>query len=54
MKGTGIVPALLTLLFVSLSSAEEISDTRGQAVIDGIHFKLADGLRIEKVADQLK
>lgn len=48
----GIVGTLLTSLLVSVADCEEPSGPHHQSLIDGITFTLADGLRIEKVADQ--
>ncbi len=48
----GYVTALLSCLFLSFSIAQEPSSSSPQTLIDGIRFTLADGLRIEKVADE--
>lgn len=48
----GYVAALLSCLFLSFSIAQEPSISSPQTLIDGIRFTLADGLRIEKVADE--
>ncbi len=51
-KCDGYAAVLLSSLFLSVSIAQEPSSSRTQTVIDGIRFTLADGLRVEKVADE--
>ncbi len=47
----GCLAAFLSSLLLSVSFAQEPLNPHDRTVIDGIRFTLADGLRIEKVAD---